>query len=94
MPDNVVNAICAGFVDEPPYCRDFLAQEGIIPAPNGITGTILIIVVIFLIAVNVVLILLYRRCANRELKDDMSMQVNSAVSQYFALSAKNTTNDS
>ena len=53
----------------------------------------LIFVVIFLIVVNIVLILLYRRCSNKEMENDMQMQVNSAVSQYFALSTKNTSSN-
>jgi hypothetical protein len=48
-------------------------------------------VVILLVLVNVAMILIYRRCSNKEMKDDMQLQVNSAVSQYFALSTKNNT---
>jgi hypothetical protein len=51
----------------------------------------LIAVVVLLVVVNLILIILYRRCTNKEMKDDMQLQVNSAVSQYFALSTKNNT---
>jgi hypothetical protein len=39
-----------------------------------------------LIVVNVVLIFCYRRYLNKELKNEMNVQVSSAVSQYIALS--------
>ena len=90
VPDNVLNAICAGFSEEPGFCKTFRQEEGFSYTPEGITGNILIMVVVFLIIVNIVLILIYRKCSNREMKDDMQMQVNSAVSQYFALSTKNS----
>ena len=80
-PDNVFEAICAGFQTTPLYCRIFQEQEGIVSAPPaGITGGVLLFVVILLVGVNLLLIVLYRRCSNKELKDDMQLQVNSAVS--------------
>jgi len=51
----------------------------------------LIAVVVLLVLVNLFLIVMYRKCTNREMKDDMQLQVNSAVSQYFALSTKHNT---
>ena len=39
-----------------------------------------------LVVVNVVLIICYRRYLNKELKNEMNVQVSSAVSQYIALS--------
>ena len=89
VPDNVLNALCSAFSEEPSFCTKFKEEEGLAFTPEGITGNILILVVVFLIVVNIVLILIYRKCANREMKDDMQLQVNSAVSQYFALSTKN-----
>jgi len=45
-------------------------------------------IVLALIILNVVLIYCYRRVSQREMKEDMRMHVNSAVSQYFALSQR------
>lgn len=89
VPDAVFNALCAGFNEEPSSCVEFKQSSGLsLKDPEGITGNILIVVVVLLVIVNLVMILLYRRCTNREMKDDMQLQVNSAVSQYFALSNK------
>jgi hypothetical protein len=90
VPDNVLNALCAGFSIEPKVCQKFKEEQGLANEPEGITGGVLIFVVVLLVLVNVIMIVLYRRCTNKELKDDMQLQVNSAVSQYFALSTTNT----
>jgi hypothetical protein len=92
VPDNVVTALCSAFSIEPPYCLQFKQEQGI---PQGITGNgvtrnVLIFVVVFLVLLNVGIIMLYRKCQNREVKQNMQLQVNSAVSQYFALSTRNT----
>ena len=71
IPDNVLNAICSGFSEEPSFCKKFKQTEGITYQPEGITGNVLILVVVFLIAVNILLIFIYRKCANKEQKDDM-----------------------
>lgn len=92
VPDSVLNAICAGYTSMPPFCKKFEEQlaEGHRIEPQGITGNVLIFVVVLLVLVNILLIVLYKRCTKKELKEDMQLQVNSAVSQYFALSTTNT----
>ena len=96
--ENVATAICSAFTSPPYYCETVFSNEPIVGEAlvirNGVTRNVLIAVVIFLVLVNVILILLYRRCANREIKGQMQMQVNSAVSQYFALSTRNPSNTS
>ena len=54
----------------------------------------LIIIVTVLIAVNVILILAYRRCVKKEMEDNMGFKVSSAVSQYISLAQQNRTNSS
>lgn len=68
IPDNVLNAICASFTTEPDYCKKFKQEEGMVGEPEGITGNVLIAVVVLLVIVNIVLILIYRKCTNKELK--------------------------
>lgn len=80
VPDSVLNALCSAFSQEPAECKKFKQEAGIAVEPEGITGNILIVVVILLVLINIVMILIYRRCTNREMKDDMQLQVNSAVS--------------
>jgi hypothetical protein len=40
---------------------------------GGISGNALIAVVVLLVLVNLVLIILYRRCSNKELKNDLQI---------------------
>lgn len=93
VPDSVFAALCSAFIEEPSYCTKFKEQEGIPTqaGSSGVTRNVLVMVVVFLVALNILIIFLYRRCQNRELKQDMEMQVNSAVSQYFALSTRTNT---
>ena len=94
VPDNVMTAICSAFSSEPGYCRKFREDIGApaigVTSGGGVTRSVLVMIVLFLVVLNVLIILLYRRCQNRELKQNMQLQVNSAVSQYFALSTRNT----
>ena len=53
---------------------------GYIVDGDGISGGTLIMIVVMLVCVNILLIVLYRRCTNKEMKNDMQLQVNSAVS--------------
>ena len=53
---------------------------------TGINNKTLMYLIIVLVACNVVVIAVYRNLLNRELEDEMSIQVSSAVSQYVALS--------
>jgi hypothetical protein len=80
VPDSVINALCSAFAQEPSECKRFKIEEGIASEPEGITGNVLIAVVVLLVLVNVAMILLYRKCTNKDMKDDMQLQVNSAVS--------------
>jgi len=80
VPDSVINALCSAFAKEPSQCKKLKEEAGIAVEPEGITGNVLIVVVLLLVLINIVMILIYRRCTNREMKDDMQLQVNSAVS--------------
>jgi hypothetical protein len=71
VPDNVLNAVCAGFANQPDVCKKFLESQGLLGEPEGVTGNVLIFVVVLLVLVNVAMIILYKRCTNKELKDDM-----------------------
>ncbi len=92
VPDTVMTAICSSFTTEPSYCSQFREDIGtpVAGSGSGVTRNVLVMIVLFLVVLNVLIILLYRRCQNRELKQGMQLQVNSAVSQYFALSTRNT----
>jgi uncharacterized membrane protein (DUF485 family) len=56
---------------------------------DGSVSTGLIVgIVLALIAVNVVIVYCCRRKAKRDMNNEMQMQIESAVSQYFALTNK------
>jgi len=78
-PEAVFDAICAGFASKPSECK----EGGIF---NGVDVMTVVYIVIGLILFNICLLYCYRRVQKREMQEDMKMQVNSAVSQYFALS--------
>jgi hypothetical protein len=82
VPDSVMGALCSAYTEEPGYCNKYRFEQGLplAPSSSGVTRSILILVVVFLVILNVLIILLYRRCQNREIKQDMQLQVNSAVS--------------
>jgi len=71
-PDTVFASICAGFAKVPKSCGGEDGPTVIISSQHeGISGNMLIAVVVLLVLVNLFLIVLYRRCTNREMKDDM-----------------------
>ena len=90
----VTNAICAGFKDVPTMCKAIL--QGINPEllqepEQGIKGGVIFVIVVSLIIVNVVLVYCYRRYTRREIQTEMNTQIESAVSQYFALTQREST---
>lgn len=82
-PANILEAVCAGLYSKPSVCLDFYQEENItIPVKEEsiITAELLIIVMVSLLVVNFALIYAYRRCAKREMEQDIGFQVSSAVS--------------
>lgn len=82
-------ALCAGYQIkyQPEFCKEIVDEE--VTEEGFSTQTVIIALAVFFIAVAVVL-LVYRHFAKQELQKEMRMQVNSAVSQYFALSDTST----
>ena len=73
-PDNVYGAICAGFAKLPKGCGGTDEATIVVTTRGeGISGNVLIGVVILLVIVNLILIILYRRCTNREMKEDLQL---------------------
>ena len=48
----------------------------------------IVALIIGLIMINILIVYCYRRQSKREMQGEMQMQIESAVSQYFALSQK------
>lgn len=93
--ENILEDICANLSIKPKVCLDFYKDENInyeettVVGPDTISAEVLILVVGVLVAVNVILILAYRRCVKKEMEDTMGFKVNNAVSQYIAVSQTN-----
>jgi hypothetical protein len=89
----VFNALCAGFSNAPSMCSatlgaytpDFLPNED-----EGIKGGVIVAIVIVLVLLNVIIVYCYRRYSKREMQGEMQMQIESAVSQYFALTQRDS----
>ena len=95
--ENILEDICANLIEKPPVCIEFYKEANIEfaakkPRNNVISAEMLIIIVTVLIAVNVILILAYRRCVKKEMEDNMGFKVSSAVSQYISLAQQDRSN--
>ena len=55
---------------------------------DGISVGAIVGIVVALILVNVLIVYCCRRKAKRDMNNEMQMQIESAVSQYFALTQK------
>ena len=92
-PLSVFNAICAGFTEPPDQCLKTLHKEKTVLKTtmvdgDGISAGLIVFIVVALILVNVVIVYCCRRKAKRDMNNEMQMQIESAVSQYFALTTK------
>jgi cbb3-type cytochrome oxidase subunit 3 len=56
---------------------------------EGIKGSVIVVIVLALILINFVIVYCYRRHSKREMQQNMQVHIESAVSQYFALSQGN-----
>ena len=73
-PANILEGICAGLATKPQVCIDFYEEENIdmpVGSESIVTAELLVLVVILLIAVNVALIIAYRKCAKKEMEEDI-----------------------
>ena len=87
----VFNALCAGFANPPAMCQATLSSYSpdFLPGDEGIGGGVIVAIILVLALLNVIIVYCYRRYAKREMQNEMQMQIESAVSQYFALSQRN-----
>lgn len=53
---------------------------------NVVRGSMIILLIVFVIFLNVIIVYCYRRHTKRHIQQEMHVQIESAVSQYFALS--------
>ena len=93
-PLSVYNALCAGFTDPPEQCYKTLhlkkeVEVGVLPEElEDISVGAVIAAVAAIILLNVIVVYCCRRRAKREMANEMQLEIESAVSQYFALTQK------
>ena len=58
-PDNVFEAVCAGFNDMPPGCRMWLYKEGI-SVPGGVSTATMFMIIGVIVVCNFMIVLVYR----------------------------------
>ena len=93
-PMSVFNAVCAGFTSPPDQCLKTLHIEKTVQVEKLGEGKstkvgAIVAIVVALILLNVLIVYCCRRKAKRDMNNEMQMQIESAVSQYFALTQKN-----
>ena len=65
--------------------KEKLVQKTTVVDGEGISVGAIVGIVVSLILINVVIVYCCRRKAKRDMNNEMQMQIESAVSQYFAL---------
>ncbi len=96
---DIFKAICAGFLEQPEVCKgdnvfkvlhkvdhsDMLYHRRPLVRLYHIVFAIIVV-----LAINVFALYIYRKFQKRKLNEELQVQVNSAVSQYFRLSGTDT----
>jgi hypothetical protein len=84
-PEVVLAAVCAGIRNPPDVCRQYVDySKSYHDDDDG--DALLVILIIFAVALVILAIMaLYRCYMRRELSSQMKVQVEVAVSQYYAL---------
>jgi len=65
-PENVFSAVCAGFKDQPKICKTHVLGD---QTSGGISTTKLLLIIAGLVGLNVILILVYRTFAKKEVNE-------------------------
>ncbi len=93
---DIFKAICTGFKDRPEVCRGdkvlmlteksntelMYVRRSLVKMYHIIAAVVLVVIV------NGVALMFYRKYQKKKVNEEIHLQVNSAVSQYFKLSGK------
>lgn len=98
-PLSVFNALCSAFKEPPSMCDQTLGKLNTVALPpliDVVEETMVTVgevtaLIIAVIMTNVVVLYCCRRRARREMAQQMSLQIESQVGQYIALSKTSTT---
>ena len=83
-PEGVFEAICNGFDVSPPVCNPEVPSSGLS------TGSVVAIIIACLSVFMCLMLFIYKRIIRREMAKELQMQVNTAISQYYALNDSRT----
>jgi hypothetical protein len=93
----VFKAICAGFKDSPDICKGDNVFEIVNSGEDGFVGAKksssikvyhVIVAVLLVVILNCGALCVYRKYQKKKMNEELQLQVNSAVSQYFKLSGQ------
>ncbi len=91
----VFKAICAGFMDRPQVCKNedafkILAMKGLLKQnlnkADHARVLHIVVAVVMVVILNLLALFMYRKYHKKRVNEELQLQVNSAVSQYFRLS--------
>jgi len=87
-PYNVFEDICESFEETPKQCKKWLQNSDLsdlLPS-DGVSGGAVVMIIVIMVILNAILIVVYRKCLDKEIEEEKKMQMSSAISQYVALS--------
>ena len=96
---DIFKAICAGFLDQPDVCKgdkvfqilhEVNPNELIYRGKPFVRLFHIFFAIVVVLALNFLALFIYRKYQKRKLNEELQVQVNSAVSQYFRLSGTET----
>lgn len=84
----VFDAVCEGLINPPSICdsSDPLGLNTSTQSSSGGTSGWIVFFIIFSLVIFMVIVLFfYKRMIRREMSKELQLQVNTTISQYFAL---------
>ena len=84
--EGVFDAICEGMQHPLKFCRSEMTIEGNhTESGSGSIIGIVILVIFSLLIFMIIIMIFYKRWMRQEISKDIQLQVNTTISQYFAL---------
>jgi hypothetical protein len=84
----VFEAVCEGLIHPPEICEssDPLGlNTNTSSTSGGTSGWVIFFIIFSLVLFMVVVLFFYKRMIRREMSKELQLQVNTTISQYFAL---------
>jgi len=81
---NAFEAVCSSYINLPEECKTLRPQPVIIEQKRSYLSIIVVVVLVLLVAM-IIIVFLYKRMLRGEMAKELQFQVNTAISNYFAL---------